>query len=693
MSGGSKKSRLRRLLIGCSLAITTIAAFAIRLLNRPQVFGPKHVRFVASDALYHMRRVHTAVANGLRIPEYDPFMSFPQGFHCNWPPLFDQLIAGVALLLGGGNPSPQLVDTVGAVLPPVLGALTVPALYPVARAYMSDIAAVLACAVLAVLPFHVQVSVLGRPDHHVAAILVACLLLGAVIALPRQDSHPRLVALSVLAGFLLCLALNVWVGSLLLVVILAVHFAVSLALAVRNPGRRERIATAAVCTFLSAAVFLWPVATNTHWARMGHMKWDALCYFHVLLLAGCAVGFMALCVLFPAAPRTGRRDLVIKAAVALLAAALVCSMYLFGFFDILTAGPSWVLKGDPILKQVVETMPLSWLSAQENFSRLVVLFPVILVLVVRRSWKEKRIEAGILFATWTLILGVCTLGKERFADMFSVSAAILVAFALEFPFRVAPRDDPDKGRTPAITMALALVVLAIAWYAFRPAIAWHRMYAYSAPRLSPQPLYNLCDWFRKNTEPPRRNRDGSQTPTYSVMAGWQLGNALVSIANRANVANNFLGWEENREANLAPYRFAVAGSRKEAEAILQAYGVRYIVIGEPVISGGLARAVDVLGLRHDDFFTSKGEPGKEHYETLPRAMASTAVVLYMGDGMSMPGFRLVYRSDKEITIAGRRMPAQKIFEYSPSSVTNAIQGSSAGPATIRRSDLIQKELR
>ncbi|MFC1462615.1 STT3 domain-containing protein [Verrucomicrobiota bacterium] len=684
MIGVVKKPRLRKALIACSLVLTTIGAFVIRILNHPQIFGPKHVRFVASDALYHMRRVYIAIGNGLRIPEYDPFMNFPEGFHCNWPPLFDQCIAGIALLLGGGNPSPQLVDTVGAVLPPVLGALTVLAVYPVARAYVSDIAAVLACAVLAVLPFHVQISVLGRPDHHVAVVFVSCLLLATTLALPRQESRAKLAALSIVTGFLLCLALNIWVGSLLLVVILAIHFAVAFALAIKRPVQRERIGTGAACAFLAAGVFLWPTATSTHWARVGHMRWDALCYFHVLLLAGCAVGFIGLCVFLPASPRAGKRDLALKAAVALLATVLAWVMYVFGFFNILTAGPSWVLKGDPMLKQVVETMPLSWRAAQENFTRLVIFFPVLLVLAARRSWREKTVESGILLVIWTVILGICTLGKERFADLFSVNAAVLVAFALDLPFRMAPQDDPDKRPTPAVTVALAILVLAVAWYASRPTVKWLQSYAYSAPRLSPQPLYDLCDWFRENTEPPRKNPDGSETPTYSIMAGWQLGNALASLANRANVANNFLGWEENREANLAPYRFAVSSSHKETEAILRSYGVRYIVIGEPVISGGLARAVDILGLRHEDFFVSKGDPGKEHFKTLPRAITSAAVVLYMGNGTGLPGFELVHQSDRKITIAGRTMPAQKIFKYTPKSITDIVEGSTAGPATIKR---------
>ena len=654
------------MLVAFSLMLTTIAAFLVRILNHPQVFGANRVRFVASDALYHMRRVYIAAGNGLRIPEYDPFMNFPDGFHCNWPPFFDQCIAGIALLIGGGNPSPHLVDTVGAVLPPILGALTVPAVYPLARAYVSDVSAVLACAVLAVLPFHIQVSVLGRPDHHVAAVLVFCLLLATVLALPRQESRPRLVALSVLTGFLLCLALNVWVGSLLFVVILAIHFAVSFALRIKSPAERERIGVGAVYTFLSAAVFVWPTATRTHWARIGYMKWDALCDFHVLLLAGCAVGFLVLCVFLPASPRGRRLGLLIKAVAVALAVGFGWMLNVFGFFSILAAGPSWVLKGDPMLKQVVETMPLSWRAAQENFTRLVILFPLLVIAAAHRSWREKKVESASLLVVWTVIIGACTLSKERFADLFSVNAAVLVAFALEFPFRRRASAPPaEKDRTPAATVALSLVVLVVAAYAFLPAVEWLRSYAYSAPRLSPQPLYDLCNWFKANTEPPRKNADGTETPTYSIMAGWQLGNALVSLANRANVANNFLGWKENREANLAPYRFAVSDDPTEVESILRSYGVRYVVVGEPVISGGLGRAVEVLGLRHEDFFVNKGEAGRKHFEVLPRATASAAVRLYMYNGLGLRGFALVYQSDKKTTIGGRSMPAQKIFRYTP----------------------------
>ena len=35
--------------------------------------------------------------------------------------MFDWIVAGAALLLGGGTPSPRLIDLVGAFTPPVIG--------------------------------------------------------------------------------------------------------------------------------------------------------------------------------------------------------------------------------------------------------------------------------------------------------------------------------------------------------------------------------------------------------------------------------------------------------------------------------------------------------------------------------------------------------------------------------------------
>ena len=76
----------------------------------------------------------------------------PGGEPVNAGPFFDWLIAGAALVIGIGAPSPRLVDLVGAYTPPVIGALTAVPVYFLGRELFSRRAGLWAAFIVGVLP-------------------------------------------------------------------------------------------------------------------------------------------------------------------------------------------------------------------------------------------------------------------------------------------------------------------------------------------------------------------------------------------------------------------------------------------------------------------------------------------------------------------------------------------------------------
>ena len=80
-----------------------------------------------------MRTLHTLLANYPERLFYNPMTNYPYGSYIHFGPLFDQMMAIISLTLGLGNPSPHLVDTVGAYFPAVLGALTVIPVYYIGK--------------------------------------------------------------------------------------------------------------------------------------------------------------------------------------------------------------------------------------------------------------------------------------------------------------------------------------------------------------------------------------------------------------------------------------------------------------------------------------------------------------------------------------------------------------------------------
>ncbi|MDD5419647.1 MAG: STT3 domain-containing protein, partial [Methanomicrobiaceae archaeon] len=214
---------LRRRTAG-ALAGILLAALALRLSTFSQVFLPGGIRFIEPDAYYHMRRIVLAAGDFPGIISFDTYIDYPQGFSIGWPPLFDGIVAACAALLGLGDPSVSLVETVGALFPVVIGLLTVIPVYLIAREiFSSEEIGIAAAGILAILPAHVIASLLGFVDHHVVeTFLFSLMILFHVLALRRPE---RLYHWSALLGAAFLAAIYsfpgapIYVGSIGLILI------------------------------------------------------------------------------------------------------------------------------------------------------------------------------------------------------------------------------------------------------------------------------------------------------------------------------------------------------------------------------------------------------------------------------------------------------------------------------------------
>jgi dolichyl-phosphooligosaccharide-protein glycotransferase len=668
----SESVRFSRQNLLTGVAVLTICAFAfgVRVINWNDVFVGDEVRCIENDAYYHMRRVFLAVENRLQVPAYDSYMNFPDGLYCNWPPLFDWLIAGTALLLGCGHPSANLIDTVGAFVPPVLGALTVLVVYLIGAFCFGRKPALLTAFVFALLPYHIQVSVLGRPDHHVAVVLLSSLLFLSIMHLAAAQRRCHMFELSLIGGFLLFANLATWIGSLLFVGVLLGFFSILIFLNRCDEKRLVSLTVAGAGIFACAALFLWPLVSRTHWWLTNQPTWSALSSCHLAVLCCCALALLIemaairLTLMTKSSSSNARWKYGVT-ILALSAAAILLARN--SIIESLLDAPRWFLKQDPLMRQVYESNPLTLRSAMENFTGLAVLLPVILLMMCWRWWKNDRKELLALFPLWTIAAGISAVIQERFSDIFSVNAAILIgglsaiALAVERQPPSSPMPLPTRARIPIV--AVLLIVYALASW---PTLKWLKSYWINArsPQTQRTIVYEMCHWLRDNTPAqPGYDLKGGGKPDYSVLAGWPLGNAITYLGHRANVANNFVGWKESREANQIPYRFFVSTNVVEAENMLAACSTCYVIVEEPISSGYLALMLDALGLNHADFFNEKIAEAGSVFSPKRRALDCMITRLYLSTGEQLGHFRLVYESKQKAAAAGRSISMLRIFEY------------------------------
>jgi len=149
------------------IIISAFALFIRTYYAYPNVFHDGAVYFLETDAYYHMG----AVDNILNNPHAIPFLSLIQQ-ELTAHRLMALLIAATAWIVGLGSPSPYLIDTVGAVIPPIASIAVILMVYALTAKLFGKWVALISCAFVAVIPSEfLHRSLLGFTDQHVFEVL------------------------------------------------------------------------------------------------------------------------------------------------------------------------------------------------------------------------------------------------------------------------------------------------------------------------------------------------------------------------------------------------------------------------------------------------------------------------------------------------------------------------------------------
>ncbi|HEX3067649.1 MAG TPA: hypothetical protein VHX14_03665 [Thermoanaerobaculia bacterium] len=259
----ARMSRARSLL---AVGALLLAALALRLSTWSRTFGGGRVTIDGPDGYYHLRRGWLAMQSWPRVPQIDLWLNFPAGGRISWPPLFDALLALLALPFR----SRAAIEIIGALLPALLGLAILATLYALVTQMGGRMAGFFALAIGAVLPGIVRYTLIGALDHdpwfelgNVTALLAAA-----------AESWPRRRRVIVLAIALSAQILG-WTGAIVGVGIVTVFALLQSEEASRVLAIAALIAAAIVTPF--AATSTWSVAT-----------FEGLSWLHVAVLFGAA---------------------------------------------------------------------------------------------------------------------------------------------------------------------------------------------------------------------------------------------------------------------------------------------------------------------------------------------------------------------------------------------------------------------
>lgn len=433
-----------------------IMALVIRLSVFPIVFSNGNITFLGADTYYHVRRILFTVLHFPNAISFDSYIDFPYGSKIGWMPLYDQFIALIALIAGLGKPSLYTIEATAAIIPPILGVLTVLLVFFISEKLFDWRIGLISAGIFALTPAHVYVSFLGYADHHVAETLLStAAYLFFIIALKRSEKEKisfnswagilEKSQFSVFTGIVLALAIFTWNGAPIFVGLIGVFILIQFVFNMYSNRNSDYLAVTGGIAFLVSLLIITPVAVTR-----GN-GFDTNSYLPSLFHVGFLAAFFVLCVLILLMQRAHFKKwwyhLLLLALI--FAAALYSLVFIFPQFYQSATGGITYLFGGGVLGTIQEAVPLFinpatgftldyvWYAFTFSFFIALLAF----IYFIQRTVKEKLPSEAVFLVVWTLVVLTLTILQRRFIYLLAVNIAIFSAY---FIFEVSKLLSPEK---------------------------------------------------------------------------------------------------------------------------------------------------------------------------------------------------------------------------------------------------------
>ncbi len=678
----------RKSIITNNLAFAAIilAALIIRLLSSFAVFANGKVSFIGYDSFYHMRRIIDTTSNFPNYLTFDSYLNYPFGFEIGWPPLYDQAAAFLAMMLGLGNPDLYTIEVAGAILPPLLGVLTLIPLYAVASTIFEKRTALFSAAVLAVIPVHVAVSRAGAVDHHVAEILLSTtafaffmlslkhaagidLLLSDIKRVSSKTVAKPLIY-AACSGIVLALSVFTWLGSPIFVGLIGLYAIVQFTLDLKENRSSQYLIISGITTYLATLILVVPVCIAS--VRPGfEVSAGFLSWFHVFYVTFLLVAFVLLGALSHIVYLKDLKWWYYPASVTVLVVVGTTALSMFSseFYHNVLSALGYLAGGGDILGTISEAQPLfhnpdgkfTLVPLWGSFTLLFLTAFAGFDFVTRKTIRENYTPETVFFIVWTVVVALLMLSQRRFMYLFSINVAILTGyFIMLFPgvSKLGIRDKATRARQKQKIWQVAAIVIVLGIILI-PAVAQSVSVA-RYPSVVPSDWQESLMWLESNTPLTSYYSNPVEKPEYGVMSWWDYGNWIVYLAHRPVVANNF-------QAGVGDAaRFFVTTDEGEANAILEKRNVRYVITDVHMVKTKFQSIAKLAGEDYLDYYTTQTRKVDSGTKTLMvennKFKGTVLVKLHAIDGATLGNLRLVYESNTTKT-ENPEVKYVKIFEF------------------------------
>lgn len=586
------------------LLIRIVPVYSSIFTNWPGEYG-NYVNFAADDAVYHMRLVHNTLYHYPWRIFFDPFSYFPYGMQVIFGPLFTLIVATVALIIGFGNPSPELVNHVGAYIPPVMGALCLIPVYFITRIVFGKTPAIISAFILAFLPGEfLNRSTLGFVDHHVAEVLFStatCVFFIYALTFFRRmakSNHAALVC-GLFCGVTFGAFLLIWQGAMLLFGMIFLAFFITQILIdhINNNDTKYLL-------FLAGLTYIPPIIMMLPYTLAAPLT--IYPSYNIPILAMCFAIFIICYLLHIVFKRKKFTKNIIWALVGMFIFLAFVVSKCSPFFDVFKDYDS-VISAYAAMT-VSESRPciigpdgkftarIFW----GIYSWIMLLALVGLGCLGCLAYKKKH-PAEIFLLIWSLVIIAMTCKQIRFNYYLAINASILSGYAIYFLFNlIGCLDFPKKITIRKQKFGFLVLLCFIAFVMARPMYLLLKHNSISSGSHITHEWYNTLLWLRTHTPDPQGSvidKDfdyrgyyavpkNLQAPynypesAYGVMTWWDEGHQITYIAHRIPNANPHQQGVVDKTSEIGSAPFFTSTDESRAVKNLDTVGSRYVIINK-----------------------------------------------------------------------------------------------------------------
>ena len=665
----------RSILILAGLLAVFAFGIALRMIPWEHFITRDGVYLLEADNYEHLRKVLVVLNNFPWFPPFDFYMGYPVGTANITNPFFDLILAFIvrALLVFYGGL--YAVETLVAVLPPVLGMLVVFPFFFWLRESFGSNRALAASLVLALLPAHIFTTMVGRPDNELAEPLAAAALFflySLSLRRPSLVSGLRQYIVPALTGVMVFASILFWRGAVLWWAIVAAHtFFLMLFSGKENwRGFWKNGATIFGAAAIAALIYCLIDPFNV---KPG-FNFNTVSWFHVVAAILIAAGLWSTAFFLSLREKGRSFGLSFLYGGAVLVGALVVFAIIApGFFMGIFEGTQVVGGGNVWTKTIAQYRPLLTddagrfsLSAPLRASTaFLFLAPVVLIALSLPGRLKNSGPAYSFFVLSGWALFLLSLINGRYENVFTLTVAACGGVFLSAIYNLL------KGGSVAVTRRSigAIIAAAVAIVLLYPSAPFYRVLAMSQPFLIKGDLEDTLYWLRSATPATSHFLEPWKKPEYSVMARWEFGGWIEYIAQRPSVATVY-GMETHGLKDSA--EFFLATDEKEFLDVIDRNGVRYFILSKTL--GALPEYAEILGRDASGYLVTKpDETGAPVWQTGEKFFRLVQTGLYMADGQEttapipfkpVSGVRLVYESPSASDVRGfaGEIKQYKVFE-------------------------------